>query len=50
MLEIKKQVVELSPEEVMELEQIITDKDLKGGFQLVKKNLWKNLRFPAKQP
>jgi len=37
MLEIKKQVVELSPEEVMELEQIITDKDLKGAFQLVKK-------------
>jgi len=37
MLEIKKQVVVLSPEEVMELEQIITDKDLKGAFQLVKK-------------
>ena len=37
MLEIKKQVVELSPEKVMELEQIITDKDLKGAFQLAKK-------------
>ena len=37
MLEIKKQVIELSPEEVMELEQIITDKDLKGAFRLVKK-------------
>ena len=37
MLEIKKQVIELSPEEVMELEQIITDKDLKGAFGLVKK-------------
>jgi hypothetical protein len=43
MLEIKKQSLILEPEEVMELERIITDEDHGGAYTFLKKNIYKKL-------
>jgi hypothetical protein len=43
MLEIKKQSLILEPEEVMELERIITDEDHEGAYTFLKKNIYKKL-------
>ena len=43
MLEIKKSAVALEPEEVMELERIITDHDLKGAFAFLKKSIYQKI-------
>ena len=43
MLEIKKQSLILEPQEVMELERIITDEDHEGAYTFLKKNIYKKL-------
>jgi len=43
MLEITKKVVTLDPEEVLELEQIITDGDQQGAYCFLKKSVYKKL-------
>jgi len=43
MLEIKKQSLILEPEEVMELERIITDEDHEGAYTFLRKNIYKKL-------
>jgi hypothetical protein len=43
MLEIAKKVVTLDPEEVLELERIITDADQKGAYLFVKKAVYGKL-------
>ena len=43
MLEIKKQSLILEPQEVMELERIITDEDHEGAYNFLKKNIYKKL-------
>ncbi|MCX5902979.1 MAG: hypothetical protein NTV89_05790 [Proteobacteria bacterium] len=40
MLEIKKWALTLEPQEVMELERIITDEDREGAFQFLKKYIY----------
>jgi hypothetical protein len=40
MLEITKKTLTLEPQEVMELERIITDEDREGAFQFLKKYIY----------
>lgn len=43
MLEITAKVVTLTPEEVLELERIVTDGDEKASFVFVKKSIYRKL-------
>jgi hypothetical protein len=43
MLEITKKNVSLEPEEVIELERIITDEDAAGAYGFLKKNIYRKL-------
>ena len=43
MLEIKKSAVALEPEEVMELERIITDQDREAAFAFLKKSIYQKI-------
>jgi hypothetical protein len=43
MLEITKRVLTLEPEDVMELERIITDEDHEGAYTFLRKNIYKKL-------
>jgi len=43
MLEIKRQVAALEPEEVMELERIITDDDQPAALAFLKKSVYRKL-------
>ena len=47
MLEITKKTLTLEPQEVMELDRIITDEDREGAFQFLKKNIYQ--RFVSSQ-
>jgi len=44
MLEIKKQALALEPEEVLELERIITDQDREGAYLFLKKVVYAGLK------
>jgi len=41
MLKIEKKALVLEPQEVMELERIITDEDREGAYQFIKKNIYR---------
>ncbi len=43
MLKIEKKALVLEPQEVMELERIITDEDREGAYQFIKKNIYRKL-------
>jgi len=43
MLEIKKQAIALEPEDLMELERIITDQDQAGAYAFLKKAIYQRL-------
>jgi len=43
MLKIEKKALVLEPQEVMELERIITDEDREGAYQFIKKNVYRKL-------
>ena len=43
MLEIKRKVLTLEPEEILELERIYTDDDMEGGLEFIKKSIYKKL-------
>lgn len=43
MLEIKRNALALEPQELMELERIITDEDREGAFSFLKKNIYRKL-------
>jgi hypothetical protein len=43
MLEITKRVLTLEPQDVMELERIITDSDREGAYHFLKKNIYQKL-------
>jgi len=41
MLDIERKTLTLEPQEVMELERIITDEDQKGAYRFLKKNIYR---------
>jgi hypothetical protein len=43
MLEIKRQALALEPEEVLELERIITDQDREGAYNFLRKVIYNRL-------
>ena len=43
MLAITKRTISLEPEEVLELERIITDEDAAGAYGFFKKNIYRKL-------
>ncbi|MEW5802865.1 MAG: hypothetical protein AB1847_12270 [bacterium] len=43
LLEITRKVVTLEPEEVMELERIVTDEDKESAYLFLKKCIWRKL-------
>jgi hypothetical protein len=43
MLRIEKKALTLEPQDVMELERIMTDEDREGAYQFVKKNIYRRL-------
>ncbi|MDD5225029.1 MAG: hypothetical protein PHE84_13680 [bacterium] len=48
MLEIKKSVVALEPEEVMELERIMIDQDQEAAFAFLKKSIYQKIAHSQK--
>lgn len=43
MLKIEKKALTLEPQEVMELERIMTDEDREGAYQFVQRNIYRRL-------
>ena len=44
MLEAKREAVALEPQELVELEQIITDHDRDGAYEFLKERVYKRIR------
>jgi len=49
MLEIKREIVSLEPEDVMELERIITDQDQESAYQFLKKRIYQRLEISQRK-
>ena len=44
MLEAKREAVALEPHEIVELEQIVTDKDRDAAYEFLKERIYKKIR------
>lgn len=49
MLEIKREIVSLEPEDVMELERIITDRDQGSAYKFLKKKIYQRMEISQRK-